>query len=452
MAEIVLPYKWKPRSYQMHAWRYFQGPEEGKRGAAVWHRRAGKDLFAINLCSVKSMERVGLYWHLLPTYKQGRAIVWNGSTRDGRKFLDHFHPDLIKSKNGTEMSVDFVNGSRYQVVGTDDIDSLVGTNPIGCVFSEYSLHDPGAWEYIRPILLENGGWALFIYTPRGKNHGFTMKEMAKKNERWLCSLLTAGDGPNSTKRDDGRPVISDEMIQQERNEGVEEAMIQQEYFISFDAPLTGAYYGTQMANAEKEKRICGVPHEPRLPVDTWWDLGMDDSTTIVFTQRVGQEEHVIDYYENSGEGLAHYAKAVRGQLDGMFHRQEYTYGTHNAPHDIEVRELGTGKSRRETAASLGLKFRVVKKHDVEDGIEQVRNVLPQCWFDLTRCERLINALSSYTKEYDEKRKVYKNHPCHDWSSHGADAFRMFAMGRKDRVKRDKKIQQDAVDEHNYLSI
>ena len=180
--ELVLPYSWEPRDYQLDVWNYMEGLQENKRAVCVWHRRSGKDVTAINIVSVKSQERVGLYWHLLPTYKQGRAIVWNGFTRDGRAFLDHFHPDLIEAKNSTEMRITFKNGSQYQVVGTDDINSLVGTNPIGCIFSEYSLHDPGAWEYIRPILLENGGWALFIYTARGRNHGWTLLEMAKKNK------------------------------------------------------------------------------------------------------------------------------------------------------------------------------------------------------------------------------------------------------------------------------
>src|SRR5688572_15313537 len=174
MSEILLPHRWSPRSYQRKLWGYMQGPAEGKRAVAVWHRRAGKDLLGINVVSTKIPERVGTYWHLLPTYKQGRAIVWNGFTRDGRSFLDHFHPDLVSAKNSTEMRMTFFNGANYQVVGTDDINSLVGTNPIGCIFSEYSLHDPGAWEYLRPILKENGGWALFIYTARGRNHGYTL--------------------------------------------------------------------------------------------------------------------------------------------------------------------------------------------------------------------------------------------------------------------------------------
>jgi phage terminase large subunit len=450
--EIVIPYKWKPRRYQIPGWRHYQGPDEGKRGVHVWHRRAGKDLFAINLVGTKVIERVGLYWHLLPTYKQGRQIVWNGKTRDGRAFLDHFHPDIVESANSTDMTVRFKNGSIYQVVGTDDIDKLVGTNPVGAVFSEYSLHDPGAWDYIRPILAENGGWALFIYTARGKNHGFHLLKMAERNPKWYSEVLVAGN--NGTLRDDGTPVIPDEVIQDERDANMSEEMIQQEFYCSFEAPMIGAYYGNQLLLAEKEGRICEVPYEPRLLVDTYWDLGVRDATAIWFVQSgPGGQMRVIDYYESSGEGLTHYAKVLRGManVENGDHRKDYVYGAHYAPTDIEVQELGSGKTRIETAKSLGIKFRVVRHHDLEDGIEAVRNVLGMCWFDLIKTERGVNSLRSYRKEYDERNKVFKTHPLHDWTSHGADAFRYFAMGRRDKPRTNKRPQDHAVDEHDYLN-
>lgn len=451
MSNIVLPYKYQPRLYQVPLWRHFQGNDEGKRGVAVWHRRAGKDLFAINMIQTKVMERVGVYWHMLPTYKQGRAIVWNGFTRDGRKFLDHFHPKLVANQNNTNMTVTFANGSIYQVVGTDDVNSLVGTNPVGVVFSEYSLHDPAAWDYIRPILAENGGWALFIYTARGKNHGYKMLEMAKNNPRWFQQVLVAGSGPECTKRPDGTPVISDEVIDEERKAGMPEEMIQQEFKCSFEAPLVGAYYGSQMMTALNAGRITSVPWEPKLPVHTAWDLGVGDSTAIWFIQRYGMEERVIDYYENSGEGLLHYAKVLRGQTDDGKHRADYMYGVHYAPHDIEVRELGTGKSRLETAKAMGIRFKVVHKAEVDDGIEAVRNLIPSCWFDEKRCERGIEALRQYRKEWDDEHKCFKSTPLHDWTSHGADGFRTYAMGRREKSKENgNQRQRKARDDHEYL--
>ena len=433
-----MPHNWRPRNYQLPAWQYMEGPEEGKRAALVWHRRAGKDLWAINLCGVKAHERTGTYWHVLPTYKQGRKIVWDGFTRDGRKFRSYFPPELVMSENASDMKITLRCGSIYQVVGTDDVDSLVGTNPIGVVFSEYSLHDPAAWDYIRPILAENGGWAVFIYTMRGKNHGYKMLQMAQKNPTWFAQVLVAGNA--GTRREDGSPVISDSIIEEERAAGMSEELIQQEFYCSAEAPLVGAYYGKQMMDADKEGRLCRVPWEPNLLVHTAWDLGIGDSTAIWFFQQFGMEVRVINFYENSGEGLAHYVKKL-GEMG-------YAYGQHLAPHDIEVRELTTGVTRRNAARGLGINFRVVGKHLVEDGIEQTRTLLPKCWFDTVKCDRGLEALKSYRKEYDEKRKTFRDNPEHDWASHGADAFRILAMGI--RPMRRENRQKTAVDEHDYL--
>lgn len=452
MSEIEVPYNWTPRLYQMPTWNYFM--EGGKRGACIWHRRAGKDLFGINLCGVASTQRQGLYWHILPTYNQGRKVVWEGYTRDGRRFIDHFHPELVDSKNNTDMRITLKTGSTYQVVGAEDPDRLVGTNPIGVIFSEYSLHDPYAYDILRPILAENGGWALFIYTARGRNHGHRLLEMAKRNPSWHVSVLKAGSGPDATKREDGTPVISDEVIQEERDAGMEEELIQQEFFCSFEAPIIGAYYAKQMAAAHGTpegappdeprlpNRITVVPWEPGLPVHTSWDLGMDDHTCIWFIQQYGEQLRVIDYYENNGEGLEHYVKQLGAR--------PYVYGSHYAPHDIEVRELGTGRSRKETAQLLGIRFTTVKIHSVEDGVNAVRQIIPQCWFDKDKCQRGINALSEYRREYDEKKLTYKNTPVHDWTSHPADAFRQFAMGHRLRKKYTKAPQERADSDYSIL--
>lgn len=412
-----------------------------------WHRRAGKDLFAINLIATKLMQRVGTYWHLLPTYKQGRAIVWNGFTKDGRKFLDHFPKQIVTATHNNEMRLHFKHpedpsqdGSIYQVVGTDDINSLVGTNPIGCVFSEYSLHDPNAWNYLRPILKENDGWALFIYTPRGKNFAYKLFQMASTREDWFCEALTC----EQTFREDGKRVYTEKDIEDERATGMSEEMVQQEYYVSDKAPLHGAYYATHMERAMKEGRIATIPWEPKLPVNTYWDIGVGDSTAIVFAQQYGLENRIIDYYENSGEGLTHYAKHLK--------EQPYAYGKHFAPFDIEVREwTAGGKTRKEVAAKLGIRFVVTPLHELGDGIEQVRNILQSCWFDAAKCDRLIEALKTYRKEWNEITKCFKDTPVRDWSTHPADAFRYFAWNVKRRsTTGDKSPQDKAVDDHQYV--
>lgn len=301
--------------------------------------------------------------------------------------------------------------------------SIVGTNPVGCVFSEYALQDPRAWDFIRPILAENGGWAVFNFTPRGDNHGKDIKELAESSKEWFCEVLTVED----------TNAIPKKILEQEYREIVKkdgnDALYQQEYMCSFDAPVIGAYYGTQLIEAKK--RITHVPYEPDLLVNTYWDLGIGDSTTIWFQQETAQEIRFIDYYETSGEGLSHYAKILQ--------EKGYVYGEHWAPHDIEVRELGTGKSRKEVAAKLGINFQVAPKLPIDDGIDAVRNILPKCWFDKVKCKRGLNALRNYHKEFDEKNKTYKNHPAHTWASHGADAMRYFAVSHR---KADPIIKQD----------
>ena len=198
----------------------------GKRAVAVWHRRAGKDSTALNYTACEAIEKPGVYWHMLPTQRQARKVVWDGIDRKGRRVANQVFPrEIVKKKRADEMQIELINGSIWQLCGSDNYDSLVGANPVGVVFSEWSLCNPAAWDFIRPILSENGGWAIFIYTPRGKNHGYKMAEMARKNPDWFYSRLTVED----TARDDGSPVITSEAIQAERDAGMYEEMIQQEF-------------------------------------------------------------------------------------------------------------------------------------------------------------------------------------------------------------------------------
>ena len=402
---IQLPNEWAPRDYQQEFWGELEGGK--KRGVAVWHRRAGKDSLGIHWTSVAAMQRVGTYWHMLPTQAQGRKVVWDGITKDGRRVLDAWPEELIVHRRNDEMKLEIANGSIWQVVGSDNYDSLVGSNPIGVLLSEFSIADPAAWDFIRPILAENGGWAVFLYTPRGRNHGWELYDMARSNPDWAASLLTVED----------TGAISLDVVEEERKAGMSEEMIQQEFYCSFEAPLFGAYYAQEMMAAED--RITSVPYEPTVPCETWWDLGIGDETSIWFAQRVGQEIHLIDYHEASGESLAYYARVLQDK--------GYVYSDHCLPHDVRARELGTGKTREEVLKSLNINPSVVKQHKVEDRIEAVRNMLGRCYFDEKKCARGIEALRQYRREYDDKRKTFKARPVHDWASHGADSFGYGAM-------------------------
>jgi phage terminase large subunit len=410
-----------PRGYQLPVLCALDSGK--KRACVIWHRRSGKDKTCINLFAKKMIEKKGNYYYFFPTYSQGKKIFWEGIGSDGFSFLDHF-PDELFQKNHSELKITAYNGSTLRIVGTDNYNTIVGPNPVGCVFSEFALQDPRAWDYVRPILAENEGWAVFEYTPRGANHGKAMYEMAVNNPDWFVQVLTVND----TKRDDGSPVITAAAIQAERDAGMDEETIQQEFYCSFSGAMSGSYYGKLIKSAEDDapSRIANVPHESLAVVHTWWDLGISDSTVIWFTQHIGKEIRVIDYYEAHGEGLAHYAKVLQGK--------NYVYGTHNAPHDIEVREMGTGKSRKEVAEALGISFQRVPMLSIADGISAVRSILPKCWFDKTKCKVGIEALKNYRREYDDKKKIFKDNPLHDWASHPADGFRMLGVGYQQEVK------------------
>jgi len=436
MPKVKVPCDWTPREYQLPLFQYLESG--GKRAICVWHRRAGKDLTGINWISVCSIMRPGLYWHLFPTYNQGRKIAWEGMTKDGRKFLDHFPKENISAINNTEMWVTFKTGSIYQVVGSDNPDRLVGANPVGIILSEYALQDPRAWDYIRPILLENEGWAVFIYTPRGRNHGYTLLNHAKKNPKWFTQVLSVND----------TMAVKEEAIDEERMAGMPEELIQQEFFCSFDAALVGAYYGNHMSHALDTGRIGLFPYDSQLMVNTAWDLGIGDQTVILFYQMHGLQIRIIDCYSNSGEGLSHYINVLE-----TGHRSQYVYGNHYAPHDIKVKDLSTGRTRLETAQSLGLRFRVVPKVSIEDGIEAVRSIMSRIyWNEDKNTEHLIEAARQYRKEWDDKKRCFNDRPYHDWTSDFMDALRYLALSVKRESQRREPLPTHAVHEYNIIGL
>lgn len=421
---IVLPYMFTPRDYQLPLWRYVMGG--GKRACVFHHRRAGKDKVMWNLLVTKACttEQAGVYYYFFPTYKQGKKILWEGIDMGGMRYLDHLPKEMVKKKNDTEMKIELVNGSLIQVVGTDNYDSIRGTNPCFCVFSEFAFQDYRAWEVVRPILDANDGVAIFNTTPNGKNHAYKMYQAVKNDSYWFTEILTILD----TK------VIPMEKIEQARKEGVPEDMIQREYFCSFEASLEGAYYGKLMQQAQEQGRITRVPFNPTLPVYTFWDLGYNDTTAVWFMQRRGTAFYFIDYYEASREGLPHYAYMLREKQSEC----GYAYEKHYFPHDVEQHMIDTGMSRREILVSLGIpnyQIKTVPRPKFkEEAIEATRAKLPLCWFDEERCERGIEALRAYQSKKDEKNDTYFSNPLHDWASNGSDAFSYFALGFKDATR------------------
>lgn len=443
---VELPHNYDTRTYQQDFWDAMVEIEVAEgvpqirllkdRAFLIWHRRSGKDLTFINLLMLLAYyHRVGTYWYMFPFLKQAKQVVWDGMDDMGRRFVDYFPTEIVYDTNESELQIILRDpksggpGSIIQLMGADKFTkSSVGPNPIGVGFSEYAVSSKmeNAWHYCMPMLRQNGGWAIFLTTPRGRNHAYNLWSLARKNTNaWYTSLKTV----EHTKRDSLfdkvnprfphlSPVITEEMLECERADGMTEEVIQQEYFCSFNAPQTGAYFAKQMDLLRSQGRITRVPWEPTLPVETWWDIGHDDNTSIWFIQKLFREIRCVDFYTNRLQDFAHYASKLR---EGD--RNLYLYSRHIGPHDLTVNEWFVNKTRLKTASDLGVRFEVADKVSSKlEAIEMVRRTLPRCLFDEGRCEYGIAALSSYHAEYDEESKVLSNNPEHDWSSNPVDAF------------------------------
>lgn len=438
-----LPHNYAPRWYQQPLWdaltrRAADGNlDPVRRIDAVIHRRGGKDFTAWNAAILLANEwRVGQYFYSLPTYAQAKLTIWKGRTLDRTgltpsvRFLDCIPPDLVARKRGgpaindSEMSVEFTNGSMLQLIGGDNYNTIVGANPVFLCLSEWSLTDPEALDYFRPMITNNDGVIVYLYTPRGHNHGSRthdrhMQLMRERPDRYLSIFL-----PNKVTG-----AIPQEAIEDDRAEGMSDTKIAQEYECDFDVANEGSYYGRLMTEAKQKGRIGLVPHDPSLKVHTAWDIGYSDHTVIWFVQVKGNALFVIDYYANHSEGLDHYVRI----LDDRAKSEGYRYDKHVAPHDSDHHSKTRGESYTDYARQLGIRFTVLKLTSVESGIEAVRSILPRCYFNEATTKRGVEALASYTKKWNDALKVWSDEPQHDWASHPADGFRYLAQAEKAKV-------------------
>lgn len=426
MPKISLPHNWHPRRHQLKLWSYLENG--GKRAVEIAHRRWGKDDVALHRTACAAHERPATYWHMLPEYSQARKAIWNAiNPHTGKRRIDEAFPkELRASTNEQEMFIRFKWGSSWQVIGSDNYQSLVGTPPAGIVFSEWARANPGAWAYLAPILVENGGWALFITTPVGRNHAKNLLDLARGDPKWFSEVQTIDDSG----------AIERDMVEQQRKEyhalfGQEagDALIEQEYWCSFNAAVLGSYWGKEINAAEREGRICKVDPIPGYPVNTAWDIGVDDPMAIWVYQVGPGWLNVIDYYEASGHGFEHYAKWLNDR--------NYTGGIDWVPHDARMREPSApeivwtdaqgkrhsrAKTRIETLIELKRKPVLVPDHKPIDRINAARKTLPLAKFDAERCAKGLDCLREYRAEYDETNRVFKKTPLHNWASHGADAW------------------------------
>lgn len=414
VSRVIIPYEPRALFLPFHN-------RKQRFSCEVVHRRGGKTVSRVNelirgaLTEERDRPR---FAYIAPFLKQAKAVAWD--------YVKHYCAPLVPlgaTFNEAELRADLPNGGQVRLYGADNPDSMRGIYLDGVVLDEYGIMDPGIWPVVRPALSDRLGWADFIGTPNGHNDFYDTYQKAKANpEDWYCALHRASE----------TGLIATAELEAARKSMTQD-QYEQEYECSFEAAIQGAYYGKEMAEAEREKRICRVPYDKATDVITAWDLGIGDATAIWFCQQVGQEYHLIDYVENSGVGLDWYA--------GELKSRPYVYASHLLPHDVEAKELGTGKSRKEVLEQLGIKVTVAPKLRVEDGISAVRLVLNRCWFDADRCRRGIEALKQYRTEFDEQRKVFRDKPLHDWTSHGADAMRYLFTGIK---KTDKAQWSDAV--------
>ena len=421
--EVVKFDKFSARDYQI---RFLSAVQNKKfmKYMLIWSRRGGKDYACWEATIEAAIQYVGLYLYCLPTSKQARSVIWLGMTNTGERFIDMIPSRLIKSINNTEMLITLINNSQIQLIGSNHYDnSILGRNARWIVFSEYGISDERAYKLAAsPILKANGGVVIINSTPRGKNHLYDLFQIAKNSEDWFVDVKTVNDIKH----------ISVESIQREIESGeISEDLALQEYFCSFDLGVEGSYYAKYIDKLRLEGRITDVPWEPSYKVNTAWDIGWNDSTCIIFYQTQGNAIRIIDFYESNFKPIEHYCKVLS--------EKPYLYGKHFVGHDIMVHEQGSGLTRYDMYKNLGTKFELrdgksaTPNVRIEDGIERVRAMFARLWIDEKRCAHLIKCLENYHQEYDNKRKVYKGIPLHNWASHAADAARYMAL-TVDRVK------------------
>jgi phage terminase large subunit len=428
MAKIIsLPHNFTLRPYQKPLWNYLESG--GKRAIAAWHRRAGKDEVCMHWTSVAAHQRVGTYWTLLPEAAQARKAIWDAvDPHTGLRRIDAAFPKAIReSTHEGEMKIRFKNGSLWQVVGSDNYHSLVGTPPCGLTFSEWARAVPESYGYLNPILTANNGWAVFISTPLGNNHFKRMLDDAHTNPKWFAQVLSV----------QASGAIPDEALEESRREYAAlygetagQALFAQEYECSFASVIPGAYYTAELIACEREGRVGQVDIANDMAVHTAWDLGVDDATAIWCFQIQPGRLHLVDYYENSQHGADHYCQWLN---------ERGYHGVDFVPHDARVRDWGTGRTRLDVLRSLGRKPRLVPNHTLIDGINAARITLASAHFDAARCQRGIECLRSYCAEWDEQLRTFRKTPKHDWSSHGADAFRYLAMSWREPIASEEEM-------------
>ena len=382
----------------------------------VAHRRCGKTVACINDLIYKAImegKQDARYAYLAPYYAQAKSIAFD--------YLMKFSEPVRANHNVSELWVELINGARIRLFGADNPDALRGLYLDGVVLDEYADMKPSTWgAVLRPLLSDRQGWATFIGTPKGHNAFWDVYHNATKNDNWYAKTLRASQTgllPDSELKDAAKSMSEDQYLQ--------------EFECDFESAILGAFYGKEMRQLTDQGRITTVGHDSLFKVHTAWDLGYSDDTAIWWFQVVHGEIRMLDYHSSNGQPVAFYA----GIIQARENERGYDYGRHYLPHDARAKTLASNRSIIEQLSDkLEIsKMKIVPSLSLQDGIQASRLALTRAWFD-HRCEDGIECLRQYQREYDEDKKVFRDKPRHDWTSHGADAFRMLAIAWKEEAK------------------
>jgi phage terminase large subunit len=411
--EVLLPYNPRQAFMPFH--------ERKQRWAClIAHRRAGKTVAAVNdliRAAITYTGPHGLFAYIAPYRSQAKAVAW--------QYFKEFAQPIIKSVNEQELTITLMNDANIRLYGADNADAMRGLGFSGVYMDEYGDFRPSVFgNVIRPALSDKQGWAVFGGTPKGRNQFYDIFATATRIPgEWFLLRLPAS---KSGLLPSGELAAAKAQLSPDQYE--------QEYECSFEAAIIGAFFGTEMREAEQQGRIGKVPYDPALPVYTAWDLGYRDDTAIWFFQVLRNEIRVIDFYAVSGADIHDIANVVL--------TKGYKYGKHYLPHDARAKSLQTGRSVIEQlAAYLEAKnLAVVPDIGLQSGIQAVRMMLPRVWFDAEKCNDGIEALRQYQREYDEDKKAFRQSPRHDWTSHPADAFRMMAVSWHEQAEKPQPLE------------
>ncbi len=374
----------------------------------VCHRRAGKTVACVAelvLSALFCTKPDGRYAYVCPQFNQAKDVAW--------LYIKRLTADIPGVEyNETELRADLPNGSRIRLYGADNPDRLRGLYLDGVVLDEFADMRSSVWgEVIRPMLADRKGWAVFIGTPKGHNDFYRSWLYAKQAPDWFALMLKASNSGL---------IDSDELIDARR--GMTDDQYEQEFECSFEAAIAGAYYAKDIVDAQITEVAC----DPELPVFTAWDIGYSDDTAIWFYQVTRGEIHVIDYYAANGHGVEHYVDVLndKGYSYAKLGEKPFLW----LPHDARAKTFASGgKSSQEQFFKLGYASRIVPELSLQDGVQALRMALPRMWFDAEKCKEGIEALKLYRREWDSDKKVFRDKPLHDWTSHAADAARYMAL-------------------------